>query len=50
MKSLDAFLTALVIIIFVLSVINTILYLRREKRNGVDDTGNICDGRPNGES
>ena len=49
MKSLDTFLTALVIIIFVLSVINTVLYLRREKRNGVDNTGDIFGDRPNGE-
>ena len=50
MKSLDMFLTALVIIIFLLSVINTILYLRRERRNGNSDTDNICDNGTNGES
>jgi hypothetical protein len=50
MKSLDAFLTALVITIFVLSVINTILYLRREKRNGVCNHSDIRDNGTNGES
>jgi hypothetical protein len=51
MKSLDAFLTALVIIIFVLSVINTISYLRMEK-NGRSDIDNdyLFGDRPNGES
>ena len=51
MKSLDAFLTALVIIIFVLSVINTISYLRREK-NGRSDIDNdyLFGDRSNGES
>lgn len=51
MKSLDAWLTALVIIIFVLSVINTILYLRREK-NGRSDIDNdyLFGDRLNGES
>jgi len=51
MKSLDAFLTALVIIIFVLSVINTISYLRREK-NGRSDIDNdyLFGDRSNGEN
>jgi len=49
MKSLDTFLT-LVIIIFALSVINTILYLRREKRNGACNHSDIWDNGTNGES
>lgn len=50
MKSIDAFLTALVIIIFVLSMINTIIYLRKEKRNGTDNIDDIRDNGANGES
>lgn len=52
MKSIDMFFTALVIIIVVLSITNTILYLRREKRNGRSNhnTDNFRDSGNNGEN